>query len=333
MGIVDQRTGMTEYVIAADGGNSKTDLVVATTRGEVLARVAGTGTRPYIDGLPATATGLAELARAALDEAGLPPASPVGVASFYLANVDFADEEAAMRAALTAFCLADRLEIHNDTLAVLRAGSARGWGIAVVAGAGINAIGVHPDGREERFLGIGEMSGDWGGGWAVAVAALGAAVRAGDGRGPATELRRVVTAYFGSDPESVAIAADRGQVSHADLYAFAAAVFDAALEGDAVAVGIVHRLADEVLSFVRALVGRMRVSDHDVEVVLGGGALQARNPLLLDRIRAGVESVAPKASLHVLEISPVVGALSSALAAAGAPGEAIERARSFFQQR
>src|SRR5690242_20300473 len=161
---------MNGFVIAADGGNSKTHLVVATTDGEVLSRVTGGGTCPYINGLPATAAALAELARTGLDAAQLPRTTPAAVASFYLANVDFADEEAAMRDALTAFDLTARLEIHNDTLAVLKAGSARGWGIAVVAGAGINAMGVNPDGREERFLGIGHMSGDWGGGWAVAVA-------------------------------------------------------------------------------------------------------------------------------------------------------------------
>jgi N-acetylglucosamine kinase-like BadF-type ATPase len=322
---------MSRYVIAADGGNSKTDLVVATTDGAVLARVAGAGTRPYLDGLPPTATGLAELARAALVTAKLPVATPVAVASFYLANVDFADEEAAMRDALDAFHLADRLEIHNDTHAVLTAGSARGWGIAVVAGAGINAIGVHPDGREERFLGIGEMSGDWGGGWAVAVAALGDAVRAVDGRGPDTALRALVADRFGDDPESVAIAADRGQITDAELFAFAPAVFGAALDGDAVAVGIVNRLADEVLDFVQALVRRMSVADEDVDVVLGGGTLQSGNAALVERIRAGVKAAAPKANLHVLDVPPVVGALTGALTSAGASCDAIERARASFR--
>ena len=247
---------------------------------------------------------MAELARSGLAAAGLGRTAPVAVAAFYLANVDFADEEVAMRAALTDFHLTAHLEIHNDTLAVLKAGSARGHGIAVVAGAGINAIGIHPDGREERFLGIGHMSGDWGGGWAVAVAGVGAAVRAGDGRGPRTVLRDLVAVRFGNDPESVAIAADRGQISDDDLHAFAPVVFAAALDGDPVAVGIVDRLADEVLGFVRALVDRMHVADCDVDVVLGGGTLQSGHPLLLDRIRAGVHAAAPKATLHVLDVPP-----------------------------
>ena len=233
-----------------------------------------------------------------------------------------------MFAALTALGIADRLEIRNDTLAVLKAGCPRGWGIAVVGGAGINAVGMYPDGRQERFLGIGEMSGDWGGGRSVAVAAFGAAVRAGDGRGPDTALRSLVASTFGRDPDSAAIAADRGEITEAELFAFAPAVFQVAADGDAVAVAIVERFADEVLDFIAALIRRMELADSDVDVVLGGGTLQSRQPQLLARIEAGLAALAPNATLHVLDVAPVVGPLVSALALAGAGPAAIERARS-----
>ena len=69
-------------------------------------------------------------------------------------------------------------------------------GDAVVCGAGINATGLHWDGRIARFLVLGDMSGDWGGGEGVAMAAIGQAVRAGDGRGPATSLRERLATHF-----------------------------------------------------------------------------------------------------------------------------------------
>jgi N-acetylglucosamine kinase-like BadF-type ATPase len=316
------------YVIAADGGNSKTDLVVATTDGAVLSRVSGTGTRPHRNGLPATVAGLAELSRNGRLAAGLRADDRVAVASFYLANVDFDDEEAAMFAELTALEIADRLEIRNDTMAVLKAGCPRGWGIAAVGGAGINAVGMHPDGRQERFLGIGAISGDWGGGWSVAEAAFGAAVRAGDARGPDTALRSLIASTFGLDPDAAAIAANRGEITEAEMFAFAPAVFRVAADGDPVAVAIVERFADEVLDFIAALIRRMALADSDVDVVLGGGTLQSRQPQLLARIAAGLTALAPKARLHVLDVAPVAGPLVSALALAGAEPAAIDRARS-----
>ena len=42
--------------------------------------------------------------------------------------------------------------LRNDTFAVMRAGASRGWGVAVVCGAGFNCTGVGPDGRESELV-------------------------------------------------------------------------------------------------------------------------------------------------------------------------------------
>src|SRR2546421_4229038 len=87
--------------------------------------------------------------------------------------------------------------VRNDTIAVLRAGTDRGWGIAVVCGSGMNAAGVAADGRAVRDPALGEISGDLaaGGGW-VGVMALAQAVRGEDGRGRSTALSRLVPGDF-----------------------------------------------------------------------------------------------------------------------------------------
>src|SRR5262249_56446057 len=92
---------------------------------------------------------------------------------------------------------AARVVVENDTFAVLRAGTDRGWGIAVVCGSGINCVGVAPDGRHARFPSLGAITGDWGGGYDVGLASVIAAARAEDGRGPATTLELAVPAAFG----------------------------------------------------------------------------------------------------------------------------------------
>jgi N-acetylglucosamine kinase-like BadF-type ATPase len=317
----------TRHVVAADGGNSKTDLALATTTGTVLARVSGPGTRPQDDGLEPTVQRLAALVRQALRQADCAEDTPIEVASFFLANVDLPDEEEAMTAALTGLGIAAQVEVANDTFAVLRAGAGSGWGIAVVSGAGINAVGRHPDGRPERFLGLGSVSGDWGGGWGVGVAGIGAAVRAGDGRGAPTALRDRVADVFGMDAEAVAVAVHRGAIPERRVLDFAPVVFDAATSGDPVAAGLVHRLADEVGDYVEALVARMGLAGVAVEIVLGGGALQAANPVLMARLRHRLSQVVPLAQVGVLDVPPLAGALASALESAGASAAEIERAR------
>ena len=84
---------MTRYVVAADGGNSKTDLVLATTGGRVLARVRGVGTNPHRTGFDGLAADLAELTDRARREAGLRPSASLEVGVFHLANLDLPGED------------------------------------------------------------------------------------------------------------------------------------------------------------------------------------------------------------------------------------------------
>src|SRR5262249_44264595 len=223
--------------------------------------------------------------------------------------------------------VAARVLVRNDVFAILRAGTTRGWGVAVTAGAGINAIGVDPDGREARFLALGDISGDWGGGYSVGAAGLGAAVRAGDGRGADTILRSMVEEPFQTSPEDLAVAVSRGHVLRRALRGFAPAVLRAADGGDAAATEIVLRLADNSADFAVTLLRRLDLRDADTDVVLGGGLHQSGNRLLLDRIRKRVSAVAPHAMVRVLDLPPVAGALATALDMAGASTGAQERAR------
>ena len=120
------------------------------------------------------------------------PRRPVAeVATLLLAGVDFPAEEDALASARRAARLgASAFDVGNDTFAVLRAGTERGWGVAVMCGAGINCVGVAPDGRHARFPALGAITGDWGGGYDVGLAAVSAAARSEDGRGPRTSLEQ-----------------------------------------------------------------------------------------------------------------------------------------------
>ena len=123
---------MTRYVVAADGGNSKTDLVLATTGGRVLARVRGVGTNPHRTGFDGLAADLADLTDRARREAGLRPSASLQVGVFHLANLDLPGEDRSALRELRKHRVAEELVAANDVFAVLRAGTSRGWGMAVV---------------------------------------------------------------------------------------------------------------------------------------------------------------------------------------------------------
>lgn len=139
---------MTARVLAIDAGNSKTDVAVVAADGTVLATARGGGFRPPVVGVEAAVDKVAEAVRRAFAAAGV---SAVDHVSACLANADFPVEEEQLAAALHARAWGTTVEVRNDTFAILRAGITEPRGVAVVCGAGINCVGMRPDGRTARF--------------------------------------------------------------------------------------------------------------------------------------------------------------------------------------
>jgi N-acetylglucosamine kinase-like BadF-type ATPase len=296
----------------------------------LLSVVRGGGSSAHELGIEGCVERLGSLLEGAIARSGLGPLDRpfASTAHILLAGADLPEERAALRTRIGQLAWSKRLVVDNDTLALLRAGSDRGWGIAVVCGAGINCLGRAPDGREVRFLSLGSISGDWGGGSDVGLAALAAAARSADGRGPRTVLESAVPAHFGlGEPLEVSRAVHLRQIPMARLRELAPLVL-AVFDEDPAAADIVSRLADEVIAFVRATLDRLELTDADPDVVLGGRILRSSSPGLVEKIAEGVQEVAPKARVLVSPSEPIVGAVLLGLdaLAAGASARALARA-------
>jgi N-acetylglucosamine kinase-like BadF-type ATPase len=316
-------------VLAVDGGNFKTDLALVRADGEALALVRGPQSSPHHLGIDGCVRVLEDLLAAALREAGLPngrgPVADVG--QLLLAGVDFATEEAEVHAAVSERGLARKVSVGNDTYAVLRAGTDRGWGVAIVCGSGINCLGVAPDGRITRFPALGEITGDWGGGYDVGIAGISAAARSEDGRGPRTSLEHAVPAHFGlTTPTELAEAIHRRQIPMARATELAPVVV-AEARSDAVAAGIMERLADEVAALTRVALERLGLTGEPVEVLLGGGLIHAADGPMVEAVAARVQGVAPAAIVKSTSSPPIVGAALLGLDELGADGTSRERLR------
>jgi N-acetylglucosamine kinase-like BadF-type ATPase len=317
-------------VLAVDGGNSKTDVVLIDAAGGVLGAARGPGASHHHLGVPAAMDTLEALVVAAGHDAGLEagerPLASVGV--WCLAGVDFPADDQALAPAIAGRRWAGQVLLHNDVFAVRRAGSERTWGVGVVVGAGMNCVGVAPDGREVRFPAVGELSGDWGGGRDIGVAAVGAALRGEDGRGPGTTLTRLLPAWFGL-PSALALveALFLERIDQRRVLELVPLVLAEADAGDEVAGQLVTRQVDEIVAMAEAAIRRLDLTGHDVEVVLGGGLFHREAPTFLERIRAGIVRVAPAARLTQVTAPPVVGAALLGLDRLGAAPGAAERLR------
>lgn len=168
-------------VLGVDGGGTSTVAWLAGIEGDILGRgTAGPSNAKAIGPNRARQAIGQAIARARTD-AGLGE-NPVEVACLGLAGFDRPDD----RALLARWCeddgWANRVVPANDGDLVLAAGTAEGFGIALIAGTGSIAVGRAPDGGSARSGGWGPLIGDEGSAYAVALAGLRLVARRFDGR-------------------------------------------------------------------------------------------------------------------------------------------------------
>ncbi|HEY1616124.1 MAG TPA: BadF/BadG/BcrA/BcrD ATPase family protein [Streptosporangiaceae bacterium] len=326
-------------VLAIDGGNSKTEAVLVAADGSLLASVRGAASNPQTcGGLDAAFAVLSGLVAQAAAQAGLPGGDGGPVAercSACLAGADLPDEERQLTELVAARGWSRSAQVVNDTFAVLRAGlddaAGQHWGVGVTCGAGINCVGIAPDGRVTRFLSLGQDSGDWGGGSDLARDALWHAARAEDGRGPATMLATAVPEHFGLEQvRDVTIGRYQGKISGADLHGLVPVLFAAAGQGDEVAVRLLAAQADEIVTMACVAARRLDLAGAAMPVVLGGSILTSRDPLLTGRLSQRFAEELPAAMMRIVDVPPVAGAALLGLDATGADEAAAARLRASY---
>lgn len=332
-------------VLAVDAGNSKTDVALIAADGTVLGTGRAGGFQPPRVGVAAALDVLGEAVAEAAEAAGLPrpaPGARYGVryadqVAACLANADLPVEERELAEAIGARGWGTAAEVRNDTFAILRAGlaevagSAGPRGVAVVCGAGINCVGMLPDGRTARFPALGQISGDWGGGGGLATEAMWWAARAEDGRGGPTELAAALPGHFGLGSVYELIEAlHLGAIAQGRLHELVPVLFAVAAAGDPVASALVERQAEEVVALAAVALERLGLLGEEAPVLLGGSVLAARHPQLNGRIEALLAERAPYALLSVVTAPPVLGAGLLGLDALGAAPEAYGKLRAHF---
>lgn len=337
LGKLPDRDPTEPLVLAVDGGASKVDIALVSATGRVLAAVRRPGIYHFgldhQDSLKALTAAMARVVKrgpARLDHEAI---AAVGV--YCLAGADIPLDDRRIAAEVGGQGWTVKTIIRNDTFAVLRAGTDRKWGVALVCGTGLNCAGVGPDGSVVRFPSFGELSGDraHGGGW-LGRSALGVAIRARDGRGPRTLLEQTVPKYFGmSRPAAVMESIYTGRLDNERLSELAPLVFQAARQGDTVARGLVGEVEQEIVVTINAAIRRLHLTKRDLHVVLGGGVLRGADARMLARIRNGIQAVAPDAAVLRLNAPPVLGAALIGLDELRASQSAHGRLRAALTQR
>ncbi|HUT05063.1 MAG TPA: BadF/BadG/BcrA/BcrD ATPase family protein, partial [bacterium] len=182
------------YVIGVDGGASKTFCLAASIDGTITGfGKAGVGSFEMA-GIDRAKESILSAVEESLN--GISK-DRVEFGCFALAGADFDPEDFDMLSkAMGELGVAKRISIRNDSVAGLRGGITKPYGVCIAMGSGFNGVGIGKDGREVRFFGEGYIFGDIGGGGSIARDALFHAMRAYDGRGKLTALMQIVLGHW-----------------------------------------------------------------------------------------------------------------------------------------
>lgn len=307
-----------EYVIGVDGGGTKTFALAARLDGSVVG-FGKSGVGSYeMAGIEKAGANILEAVESALRQGGV-ARSQVGFGCFALAGADFYPEDFDfLSSAMRGLGVCAKVIVKNDSIAGLRAGVSRPYGVCIIMGTGFNGAGIGKDGREVRYFAEGYIFGDLGGGGAIARDALFHAMRAYDGRGKPTILMQTALDHWGAkDMEHLAriLYYDREAVKK--IASLCPKVFEAACAGDEVAADIIRKFGEEAGISANAIIRRLDLQNDEFEVVLAGSVFKGKGSLMMDTVKSVVSTVAPKARIITPRYEPVAGALILALEAAG----------------
>ena len=246
-------------LLGVDGGGTSTVAWLAEAGGRVLGAGRGGPSNAKAVGPEASRAALGHAIALAFADAGIAP-GPVAAACLGLAGFDRPDDRRLLTGWAEKARWADRLVLVNDGDLVLAAGTAEGWGLAVIAGTGSIAVGRRPGGPTLRAGGWGHLIGDEGSGYAVALDALRLVAHRADGRRvcpvPDDPLTVLLCSALGvARPAEIVTALYAPGFDRARIAALAPAVLAAAPD-DAELVAVVLEPAGRALAEMAIAVAR-----------------------------------------------------------------------------
>ena len=312
---------MTRYFLGVDVGATKSHALIADDRGQARGFGAGGPGNPEGVGYDGLAAVLQAITREALHGAGI-TAGEIAGAGFGIGGYDWPSQRELTLEAIAPLGMSAPLEIVNDALIGLLAGAPEGWGVAVVAGTSCNCWGWDRERRAGRMTGFSWLDEAAGAGELV-LAAIQAIAREWTRRGPVTQLSQAFVELTGAGDVEDLIEGLTMERIHLNAAA-APLVFQVAAEGDPVARELVRWAGRELGSLAVGVIHQLGFESLTFDLVLAGSLFDG-SPVLADCLRETVHPIAPGARLVRLTAPPVVGGVLLGMEQAAEDAPALQR--------
>lgn len=316
------------YYLGIDGGGTKTYALLSDEHGNILGK-GKSGNGNHQTGAVVAASSIREATFGALAEAGL-ELGDIKHAYLGLAGADREADYNILHPIIREIGFMS-YTINCDTMIGLRAGTTRPNGVSLICGTGTNSAGRNLQGEHYQCGGFDYMYGDFGGGGSLNIEVFRSVIRAWDGREQPTLLTELLLQLLGYKDVSEMFNDYLDHWKKVPVHA-ARLLFEAAAEGDAVALEILHRQGVELGKSAAAVIHKLGMEQDIFDVVLAGSLLtRGDRGWIRGPIEKAVKAAAPQATVVTLTTEPVVGALWSAMEQDGLTlsSEVYEKMREF----
>lgn len=317
-----------DVFLGVDGGGTKTAFVLIDATGEVRARHQA-GTSYYLQiGLDGLGSLLSEGISAVSVAAKIEPSAiryaffglpAYGEDSLVQSRIDALPEKALQH---------NRYCCGNDMVCGWAGSLACEDGINIVAGTGSIGYGER-EGLSARCGGWGEVFGDEGSAYWIAVQGLNVFTRMSDGRLPIGPLHSLFKQHFeiAEDLDLCGRVMGDGAVSRDRIASLSRLVARAAEEGDVEALGIFDQAAEELASIIDAIRLRLGYLETEAVRVSTSGGVFRSSETIMQPLRRHLQDRFAHYALTEPQFSPSIGAALYAARLAGLRLDAAALAR------
>ncbi len=303
-----------KYYLGIDVGSSKTHALIADETGCCLGFGRAWGGNHQGVGYDGLAEVLKDSFTEASDASGVTKDQIAG-AGFGVSGYDFLSDREPHLRSIAALGLSCPVEVVNDGVNGLLAGTSHYVGVNVTAGSSVNCRGRGPDGHEGRAVGNGISFGEFGGGNEIVWKGLHMVNYAWIRRIPPTALTAIYLEATGAKDEADLMEGLSNDWYHLSPHV-AVKVIEAARAGDEAARGVLQWAGEELGWIAVAVIRQIGMESDEVEVVQSGSVFEG-GALITDPMRAIILQHVPKAKLLRLDGPPVVGPVILGMQMAG----------------
>jgi len=300
---------MSHVYIGIDGGGTKTTVLAVDESGSILGKSVGECTNYHSVGEEITGKILQQLIETVSNT--FDSQTEIS-ACFGLSGLNTERDRkiygGLIEKSLTAFADAD-ITLINDVRLVIAAGTAKDWGIAVIAGTGSHVYGIDKNAMEYHCGGFDWLVSDEGSAFEMGIKIIRAVLWERDGRGPKTYLSSLLFNHLKCTSTQELIDWVYGSAFTKVRFANLSLLIDDALNSnDAVAMRIITETQTNLGNMVAAIVRDDAWQKEPFEIVLSGGVFKI-GQRLTEPLTETLKAVAPIATVKVLDKEPVWGAV------------------------